>query len=123
LVRQFPTNGIVNIPGTNGVGAFSVATFNVGSGAPITVSADTDNASLPVTLTLCQSNPSNGSCLAAPSPTVSTDIAKGATSTFSMFASGSGQVPFDPASNLAFVRFKDAGGVTRGSTSVAIRTQ
>ena len=32
-------------------------------------------------------------------------------------------MPFDPAANRIFVRFKDAGNVTRGSTSVALRTQ
>jgi hypothetical protein len=34
-----------------------------------------------------------------------------------------GVVPFNPASNRVFVRFKDAGNVTRGSTSVAVMTQ
>ena len=41
-------DGIVNLSGTNGVGAFAVATVNVGAGDAFTVSADTGGASLPV---------------------------------------------------------------------------
>ena len=40
-----------------------------------------------------------------------------------IFVQGNGNVPFDPAANWVFVRFKDGGNVTRGSTSVAVRTQ
>ena len=50
-------------------------------------------------------------------------IAANATPTFGIFATGSGVVPFDPATNRIFVRFRDAGAVTRGATSVAVRTQ
>jgi hypothetical protein len=32
-------------------------------------------------------------------------------------------VPFDPANNRIFAIFSDAGGVVRGSTSVAVETQ
>jgi hypothetical protein len=53
---------------------------------------------------------------------VTTTIAAGATPTFSVFLDAVGAVPFDPANSRVFVRFKDAGGVTRGSTSVAVRT-
>ena len=60
---------------------------------------------------------------AAPAPSVTTSIAANATPTFSIFVAGSGTVAFDPANNRAFVRFKDAGGATRGSTSVAVRAQ
>jgi hypothetical protein len=50
-------------------------------------------------------------------------INAGATPTFGIFVQGAGNVPFDPALNRIFVRFTDAGNVTRGSTSVAVMTQ
>ena len=53
---------------------------------------------------------------------VTTAINAGATPTFSIFVTGSGTVPFYLANNRIFVRFRDTGGVTRGSTSVAVRT-
>jgi hypothetical protein len=53
----------------------------------------------------------------------STTINANATPTFGIFVQGSGNVPFDPAANQIFVRFKDGSNVTRGSTSVAVRTQ
>jgi hypothetical protein len=54
---------------------------------------------------------------------VTTQIDAGETPTFGIFVQGTGAIPSDPAANRIFVRFKDAGGVTRGSTSVAVRTQ
>ena len=55
---------------------------------------------------------------------MTTTINAGATPTFAVFVDGLGTVvPFDPAVNRIFVRFKDSGGVTRGLTSVAVRTQ
>ena len=115
--------GIVDIPGANGAGAFAVASVNLGAGAAITVTADTGSASLPVTLTLCQTVPSTGACMAAPAASVATTINANATPTFAIFAQGSGTIPFSPAANRVFVRFTDSGGATRGSTSVAVRTQ
>ena len=84
--------------------------------------ADTGGASLPVIIFICQTNPGTGACLASPSSTVTTTINANATPTFAVFVQGSGNVPFDPAANRIFVRFS-SGGVTRGSTSVAVRTQ
>jgi virginiamycin B lyase len=115
--------GYVDIPGAMGTGDFVVATTNVGSTAQITVSADTGSANVPVTLTLCQSDPSTSKCLATPAPNVTTTIAANATSTFGIFVAGSAVVPNLPAINRVFVRFTDAGGVLRGETSVAVMTK
>jgi hypothetical protein len=115
--------GIVDIPGAAGTGVFAVATVNVGAGASITASADTGSASLPVSIALCQTNPATGVCLGSPAGSVTTQINAGETPTFGIFVTGGGTVPFDPANNRVFVRFKDAGGITRGATSVAVRTQ
>jgi hypothetical protein len=119
-----PTHdGIVNVLGANGAGAFAVATVNVGASGSITASADTGTASLPLNISLCQTNPANGQCMSAIGPTVTTTIDANATPTFGIFVQGSGNVPFDPAANRIFVRFRDRGGVTWGSTSVAVWTQ
>jgi len=116
-------DGIVNVPGATGAAAFAVASVNVGAVASIIVSADTGGTPVPVSLALCQTNPANGQCLSPPQPATALQINAGATPTFSIFATGTGTIPFDPALNRIFVRFKDAGGATRGSTSVAVRTQ
>jgi hypothetical protein len=119
-----PTNdGIVNIPGVGGTGVFSAATVNVGVQSVISASADTGATSLPLTVSLCETNPATGQCISGSSSTVTTTINAHATPTFGIFVQGNGNVPFDPALNRIFVRFKDGGGVTRGSTSVAVRTQ
>jgi probable HAF family extracellular repeat protein len=115
--------GIVDIPGANGSGDFAVATVNVGAGSAITATASTGSATLPVTINLCQTDPSSGACISPIGPSVMTTIAANATPTFGIFVSGAGTVPFDPANNRIFVQFADANGVVRGSTSVAVRTQ
>jgi hypothetical protein len=114
---------IVNVPGATGVGAFSVATVNVGVGGQITASADTAGVALPVSLALCLTDPMTAVCTSAIGPSVTTQIDAGGTPTFAVFVTGTGVVPFDPARNRVFVRFTDAGGITRGATSVAVRTQ
>ena len=118
-----PTNdGILNMPGTNGSAAFAVASVNVGSAATVVVRPDTGLADLPLTLTICETNPDNGQCLSTPSAMVESSIAAGAVPTFSIFATATGDVTFDPTSTRIRVRFLEA-GVVRGSTSVAVRTQ
>jgi hypothetical protein len=123
LAATTTNDGIVNVPGTTGTGAFAVATVNVGASGSITASADTGIASLLVNIFLCQTDPGTGQCISTVDTSVTTTINANATPTFGIFVQGNGNVPFDPATNRIFVRFKDGGGVTRGSTSVAVRTQ
>ena len=106
-----PANdGIVNVPGAAGAGAFAVATVNVGASGNITASADTGNATLPVNISLCQTDPATGQCISAIGSSVTTTINANATPTFGVFVQGNDDVPFDPATNRIFVRFKDSGG-------------
>jgi hypothetical protein len=123
LSATLNSDGIVNIPGANGTGVFSVATANQGVSAGITVSGDTAGVALPLSIALCQTNPATGQCISAISTTVTLQINAGTTPTFGVFVTGQGVVPSDPAHNRVFVRFRDAGGVERGATSVAVRTQ
>jgi hypothetical protein len=115
--------GYVDIPGATGTGVFAVATVNLGIDAAITAAANTGTANLPVTLTICQTNPTSGACLATPAPTATTDIQPNATPTFGIFVTGSAAVANSPGVNRVFLTFTDANGVLRGETSVAVRTQ
>jgi hypothetical protein len=126
LSATLKNDGIVHIPGTTGTGVFAVATVNLGAGGTITVSADTGVVALPVAIALCQTNPSTGQCVNPTVPTTSpvvTTINANETPTFGFFVTGTSTVAFAPATSRIFVRFKDAGAVTRGSTSVAVQTQ
>jgi len=125
LAATLTGDGIVHLPASTGSAAFAVATVNVGSNSTITVSADTGSASLPVSIALCETDPATGACINPTVPIlgpVTTSIAADATPTFAFFVTGTDTVPFDPANHRIFVRFEDAGGVTRGATSVAVRT-
>jgi len=111
----------VDIPGTSGSVAFAVATVNVGARGSITASVDTGN--LPLSATLCQTDPQTSLCMGTPTPTVTIQIDAGETPTFGIFLTASGETSFDPANNRVFVRFKNGGDIERGSTSVAVRTR
>jgi hypothetical protein len=123
LAATLGHDGIVNLPGANGTGAFAVATVNMGAGGIITASADTGGVGLPVGLQVCQTDPGTGQCISAVESTVTAPMNAGTTPTFAVFVGGHGTVPFDPATNRVFVRFTDAAGLVRGATSVAVRTQ
>jgi hypothetical protein len=78
---------------------------------------------LPLSISLCQTDPASGQCISSVGPSVSTTINANATPTFAIFATANATVPFVPQTNRIFVLFTDAGGIVRGATSVAVQTQ
>jgi hypothetical protein len=116
-------NGIVTLPFSSaGYGAFAIASVNAGVAGALTVSADTGGADLPLGMVICETDPATAQCLQAPASTVAVSFAAGATPTFSVFAQATGAIALAPATARIYVRFVDAGGVSHGSTSVAVMT-
>jgi len=123
LAATASNNGIVAVPFSSGSsGAFAVATDNLGAATSITATANTGEANLPITVTLCQTDPTTAACLAPPAASVNVSDPAGATLTFSVFVAASSAVPFDPASTRIFVQLTDASNALRGATSVAVET-
>jgi hypothetical protein len=58
-----------------------------------------------------------------PENSVTTTILFNEIPTFGVFVAAAGEVSFIPETNQIFVRFNDSSNVTRGLTSVAVRTQ
>jgi hypothetical protein len=124
LAATILNDGIVHIPTATGTGVFAVATVNVGgAAADIIASADTGGVSLPVTISICETDPATSLCInpTTPAASATTNISPGETNTFGVFVTGTDNITFDPAGKRIFVRFKQ-GAVTRGSTSVAVCT-
>lgn len=122
LAATASNDGILHAP-LGGSAAFAVATSNIGataSGVPVTayLTSTDENAG---TVTLCQTNPSSGLCLAPPASSLSADFAAGATPTFSVFVTPGEALPFDPANMRVVVLFGSFN--TSAITSVAIETQ
>ena len=114
-------DGYADIPGNTGTGVFSVATTNLGISGQVTVRASTGAATVPVSVSLCQTD-AVGACMAPPSATLDLAVNTGETPTFGVFVTGTGPVADDPAANRVFLEFADQSGALVGSTSVAVRT-
>ena len=115
-------NGVMELE--NGSGFFSIASVNVGSAATITVSADTGDAELPITLSLCQTDPATSECINPTVPAlepVMVEVEEGSTPTFAVFASAAEPIALNPTNSRVFLRFRDESGVVRGATSVAVQ--
>ncbi len=115
-------DGIVSIPGNAGVTAFAAAAINVGASGSITASVDDGGKGLSLITAVCVSDPVTAACLAPPVASMTFGSATNQVTTLTIQITGSGNVPYNPGSNRLFLRFKTGDGVTRGATSVAVRT-
>ena len=121
LVATTTDNGVMELQ--NGSGFFTAATINVGSASTISVSADTGDASVPITLSLCETDPVTSVCINPTSPDtapINVEVDAGGTPTFAVFASATETIALDPANTRVFLRFSDELGEIRGATSVAV---
>jgi len=124
LASTLSNNGVMEMIGNNGF--FTAATINVGSAATIMASAGTGDASLPLTLSLCETDPLTSICINPTQPStepVVVEVAQGASPTFAVFASSTDIIALDPAQARVFLRFKDEQGRVRGATSVAVQSR
>jgi len=124
LMSTISGDGVVHISGSSGTQVFAIGTSNVGATGTITVSGDTGGNSLPLTLTVCETNPTTGECLptSPPASSVTVNYVANTNRSFAFFAQASGSIAFDPGVNRVFARLKQS-GVTRGATSAAVCTK
>lgn len=121
VLASTPTADGVLALNAGGSAAFALAAVNIGTGGTFTATADTGGVSLPVTITLCETDAlSNCVGSSGPQATAQLSIDAGATPTVAVFATATGPIAFDPATNRIRVRFVDDQGIVRGATSVAI---
>jgi len=116
--------GILTIPqSTGGAGAFANASINAGTAGTMTVATNTGAADLPLTATICPTDPTTAACLSPPAASVQTAFQPNGTQTYSVFATASAPITFSPGTARVFVSFTDGNGILRGSTSVAVQTE
>jgi subtilase family serine protease len=121
LAATMSNDGILHIPA--GSNSFAVATVNLGAGSTITATVNTGAASLPLALSLCETNPITSQCVTPLGSSATVTINTNATPTFGIFATANSSIAFDPAGSRVFVQFTDPSGAGRGATSVAVETQ
>jgi hypothetical protein len=117
-------NDVLTIPfSTQGAGSFAVAVANFGPATVAGVSSSSGN--LPVNVTICQTNPSNGECMAPPvqgGVGLGVSLSTGTSATFSVFVTATAAIASDPANNRIYIEVTNTADTGAGLTSVAVVT-
>lgn len=105
----------------SGQNAFAVASSNVGAATTgdITVTANTGSVSLPLSISIMETNPNTGLVIG---DNILQGVGAGDNRTVVVFVTFRGCVGFDPANNRIFIEFRDASNNIVGSTSTAVST-
>ncbi len=119
--RTLSRDGLVRLPSTNGQQIFVAAAVNIGVAGTITASADDGASTLPVDLTICQTNPATGACLRTAASSTTAQVRHDEIVTYTVFVRAKGSIPFDPAKKRLFLRLRH-NGVVVGATHVALCT-
>lgn len=125
IVATVSGHSLVTVP-VGGQSAFGVYIKNTAKQADpsVAVSTSTDPATLPVELTLCETNPNTAQCLAAPAKSVElASLPSGANRSFTVFVTAKSSIADDPSSNRINVLFKNSLGIVEASGSVAVTTK
>ncbi len=116
-----PTNdGAIRVTTAGGTGFMATAAVNIGPDAFLEVRPDTGGARLNVGLTICETNPNNGQCLAPPGASVTAQFLTNQPHYFTVFATATGATPFLPDVARVRLTFRDALGAIFGMTSAAL---
>lgn len=118
------TTGLVDVKATGGISNFfGIASVNLGATGDITVTPDA--GSLPVVLSICETDQATGGCkdINQVRPSTTFNYAANSTASFAVFYTATAPIPFDTVNNRVFIRFTDSSGELRGVTSVSLSTQ
>lgn len=120
IIAQTTTADLLQVE-CSGAMAFAVATSNVGATATgdITVTANTGAASLPISVSIQETNPGTGAIIG---DHILNNLGAGENRTVAVFVTFNGCINFNPALNRIFIEFRDASNNVVGSTSTAVST-
>lgn len=119
-----PSNdGFARIPGASGTGLFVIAATNVGSSSQLTARLRPSHSSMPLTATICETDPATGQCKGPPASTVMRAMDTGESTTWSAFLQATGVIAQDAARNRVIFEFVDKNGVVRSAASAAVTTE
>ena len=123
-----PNDGGIIAIAPNGGRIVATAAMNIGQTATISARLSTtpiggSTINLPLTLGLCQTNPSTGVCLQSPTTLpINFTATKDAVNTFTAFINHSGAaIPWDPGTNRVYIQFFN-GSTPIGAASIAVYT-